>query len=78
MAHVDVWTELWDRWLMLGDSVTIQWVPSHLEVQGNGCGWALTEAFREMVRDRGFTDIWYDLRLEEMDNVSDDSMSGWS
>ena len=28
LSHTDLWSELWDRWLLLGDSVSIQWVPS--------------------------------------------------
>ena len=30
LAHVDLWAELW---LLLGDSVSVQWVPSHVGVQ---------------------------------------------
>ena len=32
--HVSLLTELWHRWQLLGDSVTVQWVPSHVGVQG--------------------------------------------
>ena len=35
LAHVSLWTDLWNRWRLLRDSVTIQWVPSHVGVQGN-------------------------------------------
>ena len=29
LTHVDLWAELWDQWLLLEDSVAVQWVPSH-------------------------------------------------
>ena len=35
LAHVSLWTDLWNRWWLLGDSVTVQWVPSHVGVEGN-------------------------------------------
>ena len=28
LAPVDLWSKLWSRWHLLGDSVSIQWVPS--------------------------------------------------
>ena len=44
--------------MLLGDSVTVQWVPSHLGVQGNeradeGAVRGLAQAFREVLLDRG-------------------------
>ena len=27
--------QLWDSWLLLGDSVSVQWVPSHVGMEGN-------------------------------------------
>ena len=35
LAHVALWTALWNMWQLSGDSVTVQWVPSHVSVQGN-------------------------------------------
>ena len=35
LAHIALWTALWNRRQLLGDSVTMQWVPSHVGVQGN-------------------------------------------
>ena len=34
-AHVNLWIELWGQWAQLGDSVSVQWVPSRVHVQGN-------------------------------------------
>ena len=31
----DLWERLWCSWQLLGDSVSVQWVPSHVGVQGN-------------------------------------------
>ena len=35
LAHRDLWMQLWQSWQLLGDSVSIQWVPSHAGVEGN-------------------------------------------
>ena len=35
LAHKYLWTNLWGRWQLLGDSVEILWVPSHVGVVGN-------------------------------------------
>ena len=32
---IGFWKRLWGQWLLLGDGVTVQWVPSHVGVQGN-------------------------------------------
>ena len=78
LAHVDQWAELWDSWQLLRDSVTIQ---SHVGVQGNeradeGGFRGSTQAFQEVLRDREVGDIWHELGLEELNDVSDDDMSG--
>ena len=31
----DLWSEFWDQWLLLGDSVSIQRVPLHVGMVGN-------------------------------------------
>ena len=35
LAHADLWSDMWSQWLLLGDSASIQWVPLHVEVEGN-------------------------------------------
>ena len=35
LAHRDLWERIWCSWQLLGDSVSVQWVPSHVGVQGN-------------------------------------------
>ena len=35
LAHASVWMELWHRWQLLGDNVTVQWVLTHVGVQEN-------------------------------------------
>ena len=35
MAHTDLWKQLWGQRVLLGDSVSVQWVPSHVGVHGN-------------------------------------------
>ena len=34
LAHTDLWIDLWDRWQLLGDSGSVQWVPSQVGVEG--------------------------------------------
>ena len=80
LAHVALWTELWHRWQLLGDNVTVQWVPSHVGVQGNeradaGAAKGARQAFRAVLQDREVRDIWNDLGLEEMDEYSEDDLS---
>ena len=35
LAHVDLWSVLWNQWFLHGDSVSVPWVPSHVGVEGN-------------------------------------------
>ena len=35
LAHVDLWEHLWAEWCLLGDSVTIQWFPEYVRVDGH-------------------------------------------
>ena len=65
------------------DSVTVQWVPSHVGVQGNeradaGVAKGARRAFRAVLQYREVRDIWNDLGLEEMDEYSEDNLSGGS
>ena len=76
MAHVDLWEELWGRWVLLGDSGSVQWVPSHVGISENEKADALhgsARALRAVAHDREVRDIWSDLGLEEMS--SDDNQS---
>ena len=58
--------------VLLGDSVIMQWVPSHVGVQGHKRAderavRELAQAFREVLRDREVRDIWHELGLEEIE-----------
>ena len=78
LAHVDLWSELWERWLLLGDSVSIQWVLSRVGKNPNpnqkneradeGAIGGSAHAFKDVLRDREVWDIWNKLGLEEMDD----------
>ena len=35
LAHAELRQQWWAEWLLLGDSVSIQWVPSHVQAEGN-------------------------------------------
>ena len=59
MSHVDLWSELWDRQMLLGDSVSIQWVPSRA---AKGASISL----QPVSVHKAITDIRADLGLEEM------------
>ena len=66
LAHVDLWSSLWEQCVLYGDSVTVQWVPSRVGVQGNeradeGAVRGSARAFADVVRDRKvcqFGQIW--------------------
>ena len=80
LSYVHLWSRLWDQWRAYGSSVAVQWVPSHVGVQGNkradeGAVWGLARSFATLVKDREVRDIWADLGLEEMDDPSNDNMS---
>ena len=69
--HKDLWTELWERWRLLGDSVEILWVPSHVGVAGNEeadvrAAKGAKQALHDMQKAKQVTDIWEELGLEEM------------
>ena len=56
LAHVDLWSMRWDRWQLCGDSVTMQWVLSHVGVRGNeradeGAVRGKRQAFVAVIRD---------------------------
>ena len=71
LAHKDLWTELWERWQLLGDSVEILWVPSHVGVAGNEeadvrAAKGAKQALQDVQKAKQVTDIWEELGLEEM------------
>ena len=71
LAHADLWTELWERWQLLGDSVEILWVPSHVGVAGNEeadvrVAKGAKQAVHDVQKAKQVTDIWEELGLEEM------------
>ena len=35
LARADLWSDMWSQWVVLGDSISIQSVPSHVGVDGN-------------------------------------------
>ena len=62
LAHKDLWTDLWGRWQLLGDSVEILWVPSHVGVVGNEeadsrAAKGAKQAQHEVQRSKQVTDI---------------------
>ena len=75
LAHVAPCSALWHRWRLLGDSVAVQWVPSHVGAHGNehadaGAVKGSAHAYPRVPRDREVTDMWRDLGLEEMEEKS--------
>ena len=75
LAQVDLWSDLWCLWQLLGDSVSVQWVPSHVRIKGNeradeGAAKGSTQAFQTVLGDREGRDIWHHFGLEEMSDES--------
>ena len=63
LAHTDLWKQLCGQWLLLGDSVSVQWVPFHVGVQGNEhadltAGRGLKAAKHAVIAQKSITDIW--------------------
>ena len=70
LAHRDLWMQLWQSWQLLGDSVSIQWVPSHAGVEGNEqadkCAVRGAElSLPGVVREKEASEVWRELGLEE-------------
>ena len=60
--HQDLWVKLWSSWQLLGESVSVQWVPSPAGLQGNEqadkCAQEGTAAALPQVReDRAALDV---------------------
>ena len=71
LAYSDLCCDLWSQWQLLGDSVPIQWAPSHVGVQGNECADANTSkgariAHQRVLAHKAVIGIWEHLGLEEM------------
>ena len=71
LAHKDLWTELWGQWQMLGSTVEILWVPSHVGVVGNEeadtrASKGARQALHNVLHSKQVTDILEELGLVEM------------
>ena len=68
LAHADLWEDLWGQWQLLGDSVDILWVPSHVGVTGNEHADAKAskgakKAYECVMNQKSVQDIWGELGL---------------
>ena len=76
LAHVDLWEDLWGQWQLLGDSVDVLWVPSHVGVTGNEHADAKAskgarKAYECVMKQKSVQDIWGELGLQEMPDSYD-------
>ena len=82
LAHRDLWMQLWQSWQLLGDSVSIQWVPSHAGVEGNEqadkCAVRGAElSLPGVVREKEVSEVWRELGLEEMPEQEEEPEENW-
>ena len=82
LAHRDLWMQLWQSWQLLGDSVSIQWVPSHAGVEGNEqadkCAVRGAElSLPGVVREKEAREVWRELGLEEMPEQDEEPEENW-
>ena len=82
LAHRDLWMQLWQSWQLLGDSVSIQWVPSHEGVEGNEqadkCAVRGAElSLPRVVREKEASEVWRELGLEEMPEQEEEPEENW-
>ena len=82
LAHRDLWMQLWQSWQLLGDSVSIQWVPSHAGVEGNEqadkCAVRGAElSLPGVVREKEASEVWRELGLEEMPEQDEEPEENW-
>ena len=66
LPHAD----LWAGWLLLGDSVSVQWVPSHVGVEGNEQTDLWANKGAQIAQDKvvvytSVTENWADLGLHD-------------
>ena len=85
LAHVDLWEDLWGQWQLLGDSVDVLWVPSHVGVTGKEHADAKAskgarKAYECVMKQKSVQDIWGELGLQEMPDSydTDSNCSGGS
>ena len=85
LAHKDLWTELWERWQLVGDTVEILWVPSDVWVAGNEeadmrAAKGAKQAPQDVQKAKQVTDIWGELGLVAMSESwdTDSKRSGGS
>ena len=77
LSHTDLWVQLWDSWLLLGDSVSVQRVLSHAGMEGNERAdqqavKGAKASLHQVTAHKAVADIWAELGLEEMpDEYSD-------
>ena len=82
LAHRDLWMQLWQSWQLLGDSVSIQWVPSHAGVEGNEqadkCAVRGAElSLPGVVTEKEANEVWRELGLEEMPEQDEEPQENW-
>ena len=82
LAHRDLWMQLWQSWQLSGDSVSIQWVPSHAGVEGNEqadkCAVRGAElSLPGVVREKEASEVWRELGLEEMPEQDEEPEENW-
>ena len=63
VAHGDLWSEFWSRLLLLGDSVSIQWVLSHVGMEGNEqadqqAAKGAKRLHQQLLQHKAVTNIW--------------------
>ena len=85
LAHVDLWEDLWGQWQLLGDSVDVLCVPSHVGFTGNEHADAKAskgarKAYECVMKQKSVQDIWGELGLQEMPDSydTDSNCSGGS
>ena len=76
LARSDLCRQLWGQWLLLGDILLVQWVPSHVGVPGNdhadpNAGRGAKVAKHAVIERKSVTGIWPDLGLQEMPDCYD-------
>ena len=85
LAHKGLWTKLWGQWQLLGNSVEILWVSSHVGVVGNEdadtrASKGARQALHNVMPSKQVTDIWEELGLVEMSDTweTDSNRAGGS
>ena len=82
LAHRDLWVRRWCSWQLLGDSVSVQWVPSHVGVQSNEQADCRAQqgapvALPSVREARSAREAWQELGLEDMLECDEEPESIW-